>query len=369
MRALAAIGVLITHTAFQTDAQSIPVLGPLLGRLDLAVAVFFAISGFLLWRVHASAARGGANPPSIARYLRHRAVRILPAYWVAVCVVLLFISGGSGQVWFANLALLQLYIPLTLTTGLTQMWSLAVEVAFYIALPFIAAAMRPLRGNLAVWRVPLLLAVSVLSLGWAHFSVPLLFGTEASAMPPAYLAWFGAGMLLAELTAGQSSWLNQLARKRWLLYVTAAVAFGIAATPVAGPGGLIALKPYEFSSKVALGAIVAFCLMVPVVAGGHRNNWLQGRVTVTLGRWSYGIFIWHVAVLAVVLPVLGVPAFSGHFILVTTMVLAISIPIAAASYSLVEEPLRLAARRWEKNHAGPATAAAPTRTRASSAGS
>ena len=108
--------------------------------------------------------------------------------------------------------------------------------------------------------------------------------------------------------------------------------------------------------------------MAPVVAGGHRNFWLQGRVTMMLGRWSYGIFIWHVAVLAVVLPVLAIPAFSGHFILVTAMVLALTIPIAAASYALVEEPSRLAARRWEKNHAGPATAAAPVRTRASSAG-
>ena len=41
--------------------------------------------------------------------------------------------------WLANLSLTQVYVPLTLTPGLTQMWSLSVEVAFYLALPLLAA--------------------------------------------------------------------------------------------------------------------------------------------------------------------------------------------------------------------------------------
>ena len=50
MRAIAALGVLTTHVAFQTRAVQLPVIGPVLGRLDLAVALFFALSGFLLWQ-------------------------------------------------------------------------------------------------------------------------------------------------------------------------------------------------------------------------------------------------------------------------------------------------------------------------------
>ena len=57
MRACAAIGVVITHVAFQTGHTTWS-SGRLLGRFDLAVAVFFALSGFLLWRGHAAAARG-----------------------------------------------------------------------------------------------------------------------------------------------------------------------------------------------------------------------------------------------------------------------------------------------------------------------
>ncbi len=51
MRGFAAVGVLITHVAFQTGAVHDPVIGRVWGgRFDLAVALFFALSGFLLWR-------------------------------------------------------------------------------------------------------------------------------------------------------------------------------------------------------------------------------------------------------------------------------------------------------------------------------
>ena len=76
MRACAAIGVVITHVAFQTG-HTTWIDGRLLGRFDLAVAVFFALSGFLLWRGHAAAARG----------LRHarRRVTICAPGWSASC--------------------------------------------------------------------------------------------------------------------------------------------------------------------------------------------------------------------------------------------------------------------------------------------
>ncbi|MFJ9743909.1 acyltransferase family protein, partial [Streptomyces sp. NPDC101166] len=75
MRALAALGVVLTHVAFQTGATGQPVLGRVWERFDLAVAVFFALSGFLLWRPHAAAARGHGVAPSAGRYLLHRAAR------------------------------------------------------------------------------------------------------------------------------------------------------------------------------------------------------------------------------------------------------------------------------------------------------
>ena len=72
MRACAAVGVVVTHVAFQTGHTG-GVVGRLFGRFDLAVAVFFALSGFLLWRGHAAAARGLRPIPATGHYLRSRA--------------------------------------------------------------------------------------------------------------------------------------------------------------------------------------------------------------------------------------------------------------------------------------------------------
>jgi peptidoglycan/LPS O-acetylase OafA/YrhL len=173
MRACAAIGVVVTHVAFETG-HSAGVDGRLFGRFDLAVAVFFALSGFLLWRSQAAAARGLAPRPATGHYLRSRVVRIMPAYVVAVVVILTLLPDGnhaSPTVWLANLTLTQVYVPLTLTAGLTQMWSLSVEVSFYLALPILAmAAIRlPVRG-----RVPAIASLAVASFlwGWIPFGAP-----------------------------------------------------------------------------------------------------------------------------------------------------------------------------------------------------
>ncbi len=146
MRACAAMGVVVTHVAFQTGHSS-GAAGRLFGRFDLAVAVFFALSGFLLWRGHAAAARDLGPRPRTGHYLRSRVVRIMPAYVVAVVVILTLLPDAdhaSPTVWLANLTLTQIYVPLTLTGGLTQMWSLSVEVSFYLALPILALLARRL---------------------------------------------------------------------------------------------------------------------------------------------------------------------------------------------------------------------------------
>ena len=96
MRACAAIGVVITHVGFQTGHTTWST-GRVLGRFDLAVAVFFALSGFLLWRGHAAAARGLRHAPPTGHYLRSRLVRIMPGYLVAVVLILLLFPEANRR--------------------------------------------------------------------------------------------------------------------------------------------------------------------------------------------------------------------------------------------------------------------------------
>ncbi len=362
MRACAAIGVVVTHAAFQTG-HSTGVDGRLLGRFDLAVAVFFALSGFLLWRGHVAVARGLGKRPATGHYLRSRVVRIMPAYLVAVVVILTLLpdaENASPTVWLANLTLTQIYLPLTLTAGLTQMWSLSVEVGFYLALPVLALLARKLKVG---WRIPVIAAVAVGSWAWAWVPVGSRPGLNSMNWPPAFFSWFAAGMLLAELLHTRIGAPHRLARRRAVMAVVAVVAYLVAASPLAGPAGLVPSTSVQFAVKTAMGAVLAFALIAPLVLDSadtpHRVLGSTGMVT--LGRWSYGLFIWHLAALVMVFPVIGEFSFRGHLLEVLALTLFFGIAIAAVSYALVESPCREALRRWEKGRQERATPDQPMR--------
>ncbi|HZA09296.1 acyltransferase [Mycobacterium sp.] len=354
MRACAAIGVVITHVAFQTGHSS-GISGRLFSRFDLAVAVFFALSGFLLWRGHAAAARGLRHTPPTGHYLRSRFVRIMPAYLVAVVVILTLLPDNhnpSPTVWLANLTLTQIYVPLTLTAGLTQMWSLSVEVSFYIALPILALVARRLPVSA---RVPVIASVAVASLAWGFIPIHTAQGLNPLNWPPAYASWFAAGMLLAEWTVSPIGWPHRLARRRALMAVIAVAAYLVAASPLAGPEGLTPATLSQFVVRTSMGAVVAAALLAPLVLDRpdtpHRI--LGSASMVTLGRWSYGLFIWHLAALAMVFPVIGKFVFNGDMPVVLVLTLAFGFSIAAVSYALVESPCRVALRGWEFRHQRP----------------
>lgn len=354
MRAVAALGVVTTHVAFQTRSLDGSVFGVIWGRLDLAVALFFALSGFLLWRPHAGAARGGPAAPGVRRYLRHRAVRILPAYVVVVVVVLALVPaarGASPTTWLANLTLLQVYVPYSLVGGLTQMWSLAVEVSFYVALPVLAWAISRLRGPRAGLRVPVMLAVGAVALGWAFVAhhLPLADGVSGTLWLPGYLPWFLAGTILAEVAvSGTDGRFRRLSARPVPMALTAVVVYAIACTPLAGPSGLASVSAAQFAIKTALGAVLGWALLAPLVLAPRRHRFLASTAMQTLGRWSYAMFIWHLAVLAVVFPLVGLAVFGGSMWLVWLVTVVVSVGVSAASYGLVEEPARRAVRDRER---------------------
>ena len=67
----------------------------MLSRLDIGVAIFFAISGFLLYRPHVVAWFEETRAAATLPYLRNRALRILPALWVAVLLAALLVPNDS----------------------------------------------------------------------------------------------------------------------------------------------------------------------------------------------------------------------------------------------------------------------------------
>ena len=91
---------------------------------------------------------GRRAAPGWRRYYRRRAVRILPAYWLALLAVLLLAphDGGRPRTSWRNTTLTQMYGGGHLLADFTQTWSLCTEVLFYLA-----AAARGRRRS-AGWR-------------------------------------------------------------------------------------------------------------------------------------------------------------------------------------------------------------------------
>ena len=326
LRAIAALGVLATHAAFQTGMDPAGTVGSILARFDFFVAVFFALSAFVLWR------RRGAH--SVGTYYLRRAARILPAYWICVVAVLLFIPGGP---WLAQLTMTQIYRVDGLMTGLTHLWSLCVEVAFYLVMPGLAWLLD--RFNRRT-RVLLILAAAALSLGWAWLPwVEASMGEgwpNLQIWPPAYACWFAVGMLAAEFEGVR---LPRVPGMLW--WVLALLIAWIAGQEWFGPLGLTHPSPGEFTLRVLAGTAFAAVIVVPPALGAPAS-WLDSPLMRALGTWSYSIFLWHLPVLTIVFPLLGVPLFSGNFLLVLLATTAITVPVAAVSHTLVEQPVM----RW-----------------------
>nr|ABP44838.1 acyltransferases-like protein [Mycolicibacterium gilvum PYR-GCK] len=104
LRAVAALLVVGTHAAFATGYLTHGYLGTMYARLEIGVAVFFVLSGFLLFRPWVAAAAEGRRGPSVRRFARRRLRRIVPAYLITVVAVFevytVFTPGPNpGQTW------------------------------------------------------------------------------------------------------------------------------------------------------------------------------------------------------------------------------------------------------------------------------
>lgn len=356
LRGLAAVGVLTTHVAFVTRTSTGSTVKRLFGRLDLAVAVFFAKSGFLLWRSHAAHAR--ADKPGTARstpeYLRSRLVRIMPAYVILVAAAMLLLPQNhvnGPDKWLVNLTLTQIYTPGFLVAGLTHAWSLAVEMAYYLVFPLVWTAMKDLRGDSARWRIPVIAAFGASGvvfpmIPW-HTLGLLPAGLNEQILPPAFAAWFAVGMILAEVATAPPGTLvrlcrDTLARRGWWIAGGAA----LVATTVPGwfSEGFVHPGPLEFASRNVLAATMAFLVLSPAVLApeGTRFPILESVPLQLLGRWSYGIFLWHLLVLHYAFPLTRTQLWQRRMGVIWPVTVAGSIAAGAASYTWIEEPARKA---------------------------
>ena len=358
VRVLGALAVVAHHVGFATGVNTGD--GPLSGwlaRLDSGVAIFFVLSGFLLFRPYAHARATAAPRPATRRYLWRRALRILPAYWVAVVVSLLVLPGDgiSGADWARQLTLTQIYEAYALLPHLGHTWSLATEAVFYLVLPLLAAAL--LRGRGSAGKPLLILAGGLaVTAAWVGLiAAGVLPMSPLSMWLPTYGLWFAAGMALASAHVSLRSgygvrrrFLDDLGGAPLACWAAALAVLAVATTPIAGPKNLTEPTASEFAVKTALYAVFAVLILLPVAFGPATRTKaaLESGPARWLGTVSYGLFLWHPFVLESVYVLTGRPKFTGDLLSTYLLTVAGGLVLAALSYYVVERPfLRLGHHR------------------------
>lgn len=363
IRALGATLVLTTHVGFHSGASLNTTFNGLLSRMDVGVAIFFVISGFLLFRPHAEAWLVNRSGPATRRYLWHRVLRIFPALWLAIVASALALDHPAEPVeaYLRHATMTQIYGSGFSAQGLTQMWSLATEVAFYLLLPTFAYALTRGRPTGLAVRIRLAALLSTPLLGglWMAMTARHTEGLRALWLP-GYIGWFGLGMALAlwrtAVTGGtlRPSWLDHVARHPGTVWGVAAGLFLVLTSPVAGPYSLIQATPGQAAVKSILYALLAALIVLPTVTALSDEDdppvvrRLGGRAATFFGDISYGIFCYHLIVLGVLEGLMDYEIFTGGFLRLFVPTLAVTVLLATASFYGVERPVMRWGRRGER---------------------
>jgi peptidoglycan/LPS O-acetylase OafA/YrhL len=351
LRAIAAVSVVVYHAWLYTlpgvSASHRETLGDqVIHELRLGLVLFFVLSGFLLYQPWVRSALSGGPAPRLGAYLLRRAARILPAYYLAVAgsIILLWAIKGSpgvrfpptGDLWtFAVFA--QNFSDTTVLKLDPPLWTLAVEVSYYLVLPGLGWLALRLRGAGRTGQLAVPTAMILFGVAYNH----AIDGQSAlfpSKLLPAMAPYFAAGMIAAVLAEGRAI----RRRLSWAL-------LGGGALIVSGDAWWAADGATRGSHSIwlhvlrDLPAAAGFaCIIAAAARATAPPRALSARPLAWVGTVSYGVYLWHVPVILFLrahgaLP-LNVPG-------ALVVALPITLGVAALSWYLVEAPLQNRARR------------------------
>jgi len=330
LRAIAALMVICSHVgSFGGVAAEGGTVRPYTGQFAVAVPIFLLISGFLLYRPFAAARLRGNPMPSARAYGWRRVLRIVPAYWVALTVIGLWLGSRylfyvgdppadifSAKGLLAYYGFLQIYSADTRGGGIAQAWTVDTEVVFYLALPLYAAlGFWLMRRRGMGWRGEVAVLSGIIGLSVAYKAVvvatdgdetvPVTPLAYLSSMP-AYADHFALGMILGVVSIAVMArdrdprWVGVIDRRPWLPWLVALAAFLLSVHAIGMEGSPVEeMEPWQYFTRHGLYGVVALGLLLPAIFGDVRRGWvrrmLANRALLHFGMVSYGVYLWHLA--------------------------------------------------------------------------
>ncbi len=280
-RAIAAISVAGFHAAERMNKHGFHGAAPDLFRFgNLGVDLFFVISGFIIFFIHA---KDIGRPHRLATYAYRRATRIYPLYWIlfALVVPLYFVFPSAGDGTARDPAsILRCLLLLPNHTGqiIGVAWTLVYEISFYAIFALLILGGR--------WGMVVVAA-------WGLMVVTSRLGHRVD------LGYFNAffGLRFIEFAIGAAVFY---ASRRFVprggMIIAAcglAVLFlgGLVWRPL---GQALSVDPSRIVLAGLLSGVVIFGLVVADMrAVGARTSSALAAPLIALGDASYSIYLFH----------------------------------------------------------------------------
>jgi peptidoglycan/LPS O-acetylase OafA/YrhL len=327
----------------------------------LGVDLFFFLSGFCLFYPYAQAHFDGKPRPGLAHFAYRRAVKILPSY-ITACAGALFLGYGSLSLPKDALSLIRMHalfflpdFPTEIASISGVLWSLGVEIQFYILFPLIAWCLQ--RQAVATVVCAILLAsfdrVGVLRL---HGQPPYRFMEQL----PACIDFFVSGMFAAYAYRLLAVRQKGKPPKTWMWTLLAAggsALFLYTAGYIYGKATNTENWPYPtFPVAFPLLDIAFICITLGSLRGTRLwQRMLANPPLLFLACISYNLYLWHQIIAFEIfhhdlVPHHGAdPREDGTWQTHFTAIAACAALIVAAAFTFgLERPLLHARRAGEK---------------------
>jgi peptidoglycan/LPS O-acetylase OafA/YrhL len=353
IRGLAILMVMLFHFNVLLNPQSIPEnFVRSLSRFGwTGVDLFFVLSGFLITGILLDS----RNAENYFRsfYLR-RITRIFPLYYLSLAVVFWVVPtvllNGPRPSSYQRVAYL-VYAqnwhalsgnPYTLSL-LDPYWSLGVEEQFYLVWPLVVFLFPPQRVlKIAIGGALFSLALRLVLLA-AH-AIPATIYTNTLTRADSLLIGAACVFLLRNEVVNQR--LRRLAVWLWLTPIVSLPLLRLASPSFSNNAPLIQSIGYSAIALSYAGLLVS--LVARMQESSLLLRFFTSRAMTTLGKYSYGAYIWHILVLTVVvrseLAILHAlpPAFLN-----IPLVVAATLAVSMCSYALIERPFLSLKRYFE----------------------
>lgn len=279
----------------------------------MMVDLMLLLSGFLLYLPYARRLRMGKNPLDVKAFYKKRLVRILPSYLFAVGVAFVFsyvrgdAFGGTAALWKDLLAHLSFtytfsYRNYVWTSLNVALWTLAVEMQFYLLFPLVARAFSRRTGLTFGAMVGVAL---VFRLFVGGMNDPTIWFNQL----PGMLDLYALGMLSAHVLAQRE---EQSDRPWWNAVAALLCLMGICQILyLQAPADGRETQILQILWRLPLGALGAGFLYFGCRWPERLDAVLGNRLTRFLAGVSYNFYIWH-QYLAVKLKEWHIPAYAAE---------------------------------------------------------